>query len=87
MISYVGKLPKRAQIQSLPLGSMPSDESRPTQTESFEEHNCPEGGKPLEPEDAIDGLVAVIFKFAGGVVQFQKSTHLSFQCLSGIFIP
>ena len=76
-----------ANIKAAPPGSMSDDEPRPGQSKSFEEHNCPEGGKPLEPEDAIDGLVAVIFKFPGGVVQFQKGTHLGFQCLPGIFIP
>ncbi len=35
----------------------------------------------------FDRLMAVIFKFARRVIQFQKSPHLCLQGLPGIFIP
>ncbi len=35
----------------------------------------------------FDRLMAVIFKFAGRVIQFQKSPHLCLKGLPGIFIP
>ncbi len=58
-----------------------------TKLEEFSVRKEPQSAPFRNLVGNVERLMAVIFKFAGRVIQFQKSPHLGLKGLAGIFIP